>query len=147
MPAYRTHVKVNFLLALPLSLLFFKWLGLGKEDLLFFSGAFLYGTLFMHPDLDIAKKVSPFSLRGLLSLPFLPYSFLFRHRGISHMPVVGTATRVLWLFGVIAITCTLLGYTMPILDQPFLVPILFGFGLADLGHEVLDQIHLRRRKH
>ena len=145
MPTYRTHVKVNFLLALPLSLLAAKWLG-GK-DMLFFSGAFLYGTLFLHPDLDIARKVGLFSLRGLLSLPFWPYSFFFRHRGISHLPLVGTATRVLWLFGVIAAAAFLLGYTMPILDQPFLVPILFGFGLADLSHEILDQIHLRRRKH
>ncbi|MDE3048256.1 MAG: DUF2227 family putative metal-binding protein, partial [Verrucomicrobiota bacterium] len=98
-----------------------------------FVAAFLYGTFFLHPDLDIAYKIKLFSLKGLLTLPFRPYSYLFRHRGISHMPVVGTLTRVLWLSLLLWLFC---GLTLP--------PLWFalaGLAVADLFHILLDALY------
>ncbi|MBX7066097.1 MAG: metal-binding protein [Parachlamydiales bacterium] len=135
MPAYRTHVAVNLVLGLPIALAALKYsVPFTPQELFSFSAAFLYGTLFLHPDLDIAYKIKLFSLKGLLTLPFRPYSYLFRHRGISHMPIVGTLTRVLWLGFFFWLV---FGWTLP--------PLWFALGglaTADLFHILLDKTSL-----
>ena len=50
--------------------------------------------------MDLAHKIKPFSLRGLLSLPFLGYAKLFKHRGLYHNLLLGSLTRVAWLGGI-----------------------------------------------
>jgi len=62
-----------------------------------FAVAFVYTTLFMSPDMDIAHRIKWYSLRGLLSLPFRSYSQLFKHRGLSHSLLFGSLTRIVWL--------------------------------------------------
>lgn len=134
MPAYRTHVAVNLVLGLPLALAVLKYtVAFTPEQLFSFSAAFVYGTLFLHPDLDIAYKIKLFSLKGFLTLPFRPYSYLFRHRGISHMPVIGTLSRVLWLW---MICWLFFGWALP--------PIWFALGglaASDLFHILLDILY------
>lgn len=99
MPQYKTHVTLNVFIALPLLLLTgYFWLHPTKNQTLLFAGTFLYTSLFMNPDMDLAHKLKWYSLRGLLSLPFRSYSKIFRHRGLSHSLIFGSLTRVLWLF-------------------------------------------------
>lgn len=137
MPAYRTHVRFNILIALPLSLLVLAhFQGGTAERLTSFAGTFIYGTLFLHPDLDLARQVKLFSLKGLLTLPFRPYSYLFSHRGISHWPLVGTLTRVGWAYGILAF----LGYAFPSLSSSETAFLLGGFVAADLFHIALDRV-------
>lgn len=144
MPSYRTHVRINLFLALPFSLAALKGLlSPNLDDLFYFSSAFAYGTLFLHPDLDLTRQVRIFSLKGLLTLPFRPYSYLFRHRGISHIPLIGTATRLLWLIAVIWFFCSTLGWAFPDLkewDSISLRYALCGIAIADLCHVALDRI-------
>ena len=77
MPSYRTHVSVNLAFGLPLSLAALKYtVQSTPTDTLAFSAAFIYGTLFLHPDLDLARHIRLFSLKGLLLLCFcLGYGF------------------------------------------------------------------------
>lgn len=136
MPAYRTHVRFNLLIALPLSILALTQVSEGTaERLVSFAGTFVYGTLFLHPDLDLARQVKLFSIKGLLTFPFRPYSRLFSHRGISHWPLVGTLTRIGWAYGIL----TLLGYAFPPLSSVETAFLLGGFAAADLFHILLDR--------
>lgn len=101
----------------------------------------------MSPDMDLAHQIKPLSLRGILTLPFRLYSRIFRHRGLSHHPLLGTLTRLLFL-GLLALLLyaaiyrafpshkTLLKALST--HKPF---IIYGFGgvfLADLSHLALD---------
>ena len=98
MSQYKTHSAFNCAL-LPFligAMVFF--FNPTFKNVVYFSAAFLYGTFLMNPDLDMAKKIKLFSLRGFFSIPFRSYSYVFKHRGISHSVLLGTLTRVIWLF-------------------------------------------------
>ncbi len=137
MPIYRTHVTVNLLLGLPLSLAALKYSAdLHFNEVASFAGAFIYGTLFLHPDLDIAHKTKLLSLRGILTFPFRPYSLIFSHRGISHLPIIGTLTRVAWLLAIFWL------FSMPIWTMPFFWFAVGGLAFADLCHILLDYVHI-----
>ncbi len=141
MPSYRTHVSVNLFLALPLSLAAMKYTAQSPlADMAIFSAAFIYGTLFLHPDLDLVRNTPLFSLKGLLTLPFRPYSYLFRHRGISHMPIIGTLTRILWLAALFCLFYCLINKPLPRLQETSSLLLAFiGLASADLVHLILDQ--------
>ena len=145
MPSYKTHVAVNLFLGLPLSLACMKYMVHASPiDTGSFACAFIYGTLFLHPDLDLARNVRLFSLKGVLTLPFRPYSYLFRHRGMSHLPLIGTLTRVLWLLGMIWLTFALLDWTFPpleIWENPLLWFAIGGLAASDLLHVFLDHVN------
>lgn len=81
-------------------------------------------------------------------MPFRLYSRVFAHRGISHSPLFGSLTRILWL-AMIALGIFYLVYQVIPSKHSFLKffhryePfILFGFAgifLADLCHLILDR--------
>lgn len=135
MPAYRTHVAVNLSLGLPIALAAIRHLATPNE-ILSFSAAYIYGTLLLHPDLDLAHKIRLFSWKGLLTLPFRLYSRLFRHRGLSHMPVIGTLTRVAWLMGLFY----LLDWAYPSLNNTHTWFAIGGLTVADFFHVLLDRL-------
>ena len=92
----RTHTKVNFvvILASLLALLIISDL---KAEFLLLSALFaVAGTVFLSPDLDLTNS-HPARYWGPFSLLWKGYTKLFRHRGWSHVPVVGTLTRLLYL--------------------------------------------------
>ena len=91
MPKYKTHNRFNLLFSMPLFIFgAYKFFSADKFELLFFSSSFIYASLFMSPDVDIAHKVKIFSIRGAFNLPFYFYSKIFRHRGVSHHVFLGT---------------------------------------------------------
>jgi uncharacterized metal-binding protein len=148
MPCYKTHCRFNTLLALPIFLLglwYFSETSL--PYLLAFGSLFLYATFFLSPDLDLAHKYKLFSLRGLLTLPFRPYALFFKHRGLSHHPLFGTLTRILWLVGL----CLVAGYFFSWNKEHFfsfweehysyLIYGLGGIAAADLSHLFLDRLN------
>lgn len=144
MPAYRTHVSVNLLLSLPLSIAALKYtLKLSPEDFVSFAGAFIYGTFFLHPDLDLAKNIRLFSFKGLMTLPFRPLSYFMKHRGISHAPIFGTLIRVLWLMIFLSIIMSLLDWSYPQITNIWSYSVLWlalcGLATADISHIILDK--------
>jgi len=150
MPKYSTHTTFNLSLSFPLILTaLYLYSHPTPLQLGFFSIAFIYTTLFMHPDMDIAYKIKKLSLRGFLSLPFIGYANLFRHRGISHTLILGSITRILWLCAVVFIICyafNLCFFTKTSLTLyciHYKKEMLYGFiGIctADASHLLLDKL-------
>lgn len=114
MSNYKTHTAFNLLLALPLLtgallLAFHPPIAL----LATFAGVFLYSTLFMTPDLDLVHQINPRSLRGMFAYPFRLYSKVFKHRGLSHSALFGSATRILWLAAIFLIVFYIVYRSLP----------------------------------
>ncbi|MCF7806397.1 MAG: metal-binding protein [Simkaniaceae bacterium] len=149
MANYRTHSFFNLLLILPLAAFaIIYFLQPTRFDLYIFIAAFGYATLFMSPDSDIANKIKLFSLRGLMTLPFRPYSKIFAHRGISHWLIIGTLTRIAWLAFLFIIIYTFI-YKKTMSLNPILhfynvhkTSVLYCFSglcISDMGHLLLDR--------
>ena len=150
MSNYKGHCSFNILLTLPVLIVAgYFLLHPNWEWSLTFSLAFLYGTFFMSPDLDLAEKIRLFSLRGFLTLPFRSYSKFFHHRGLSHSILFGTLTRILWLslWAVILffVIYQSLPSTKPIIasfqaHKWFFIYGISGLFAADISHILLDKI-------
>ena len=114
MSNYKTHVAFNLLCALPVATGGICYIYTPSKHLLItFIGAFVYGTCFMNPDLDLIHQIKLFSWRGFLTLPFRFYSKIFKHRGLSHSFLFGTATRILWLGGIALLLFYAVYQTLP----------------------------------
>ncbi len=143
MPSGRVHETVN-LLVLPPTL---YWLPETLTKVPFAAG-YLVGTFWLTPDLDLTTS-RPARRWGLLRFLWLPYAWLFRHRGLSHRPLLGAFTRVLYLAALAGLGLWLLdsfGYRW----QPELnlgrhwLSFFAGLLLADALHLLLDTVCTRR---
>jgi uncharacterized metal-binding protein len=99
----------------------------------------------MSPDLDLANQIKLFSIKGLFTLPFRFYSVFFRHRGLSHNPIFGSFTRILWLGGFIYLLFYFFDKPiifkkefLKILRSSYFLYGLFGVVLSDFCHLILD---------
>ncbi len=145
MALYKTHLHFNLFIAMPVFLFFlYSTFHLAKPYLLTFATVFIYASYFLTPDADLSYKNHFWSLKGILTFPFFLYSLIFRHRGISHMPIVGTLTRLLYLTALIALSIWLLDlknsdymYTFKTYKNYFSISFL-AFILSDLCHLLLD---------
>ena len=94
MASGREHDRATCVLALIYGVICWPWLGIGGA----FCSAmtFLFGGLFLSPDLDIHSR--PYQRWGELRWLWWPYQRLIRHRSVlSHSPVLGTAIRIAYL--------------------------------------------------
>lgn len=149
MSSYKQHTSFNLFIAFPLLIAGITYFIHPHKYLLFtFAGSFVYSTLFMSPDLDLAYQIRPFSLRGIFSLPFRSYARCFRHRGLSHSWIFGSLTRILWLFAWFILIFLLCYRSLPktraILSiyavyKPYLLYGFAGICIADWCHLLLDQ--------
>ncbi len=155
MPLFHTHIRFNVLLALPFWLLLFAFFfPIPKKSLYAFSLSFLYASFFFHPDLDLAHKTKLFSVKGILTFPFRSYSLFFRHRGISHHPLLGTLSRVVWMIGFLVLLRYLFfqgntpkGFTYLLEKKKSFLPFIFlGFFSADLSHIGLDFLFSKKKR-
>jgi len=145
---YKTHVTFNMLLGYPLgAFLFFHYYSASHFLFALFSSSFLLSTMILNPDLDIANTFKLFSVRGMLTLPFRPYSYVFSHRGISHFPLIGTLTRLAYLALIFSIVFLCVYGQIPpkeyviTLYEKYAVPfwvVVVGIIYADLCHILLD---------
>ena len=63
-----------------------------------FCGSFMAGTYLLSPDLDLAEQnVSSKRNWGWLGFVWVPYGWMFSHRGLSHTWLVGPLTRLVYL--------------------------------------------------
>jgi len=110
------------------------------------AGGCLAGIM-LTPDLDVdgmtRSDTHARRLGGLaLALPWYmiwrPYAFFIPHRSpLSHWPLLGTALRLVYLGGLVAIIARLVGMqiTLP-LWWPWTVA---GLAVSDLAHFILDK--------
>lgn len=109
----------------------------------------LIGIL-ISPDLDIEngnisnyylRKISP-PLAWLWRWLWWPYGKLFRHRGISHWPIIGTGSRILYIVTwimLITIILIMFGIRVP-MQYDWAVTRILGLAIADIVHATMDAI-------
>jgi uncharacterized metal-binding protein len=70
---------------------------LHPENLFSFIFGYLVGTIWLTPDLDLPQS-RPFQRWGYLSILWIPYTKLFKHRSIfTHLPILGLMIRLFYL--------------------------------------------------
>ena len=133
-------------------------LGLNLAVALSFTVGYLFATLMFSPDTDVMPK----KRSGILQFFLYPYSILFKHRGLSHMIVIGTLTRifyglivcsiafyVLHGLGHISISHTdfldglgifLTHYDYNLFEYQVVTWIILGMISADLCHIIVDRL-------
>jgi len=96
MPSGKTHNRINFIF-LPVFLFILVLVGFASFKYAFvFSIGYLFGTLYLDPDLDIKGK--SFKRWGFLNFIWVPYQKLFPHRSIfTHGLFVGDIGRITYL--------------------------------------------------
>ncbi len=119
-----------------------------------FVGSFLVGTFLVTPDLDLAEQqVRAKGRWGWLGLFWVPYGWMFSHRGLSHTWIIGPLTRILYLgaVGVVLywITALVTGYLGVRLDlqaqlrvpsQEILWALILGYYVSQWLHLIADGI-------
>jgi uncharacterized metal-binding protein len=94
----RDHDRATWLLAPPVALLWWPWLGLAGS--IAAGLAFVLGGLWLSPDLD--TRSNPTRRWGPLRLLWWPYRRLLSHRSLlSHAPLLGSAGRLLYLVALV----------------------------------------------
>ncbi len=146
--SYKTHSLFNLLVAFPFcfaALIFI--FHIDSRYILTFSLSFLFTTLFFGPDLDLAHQIKLKSVRGILSSPFRVYSKLFKHRGLSHVPIIGTLTRILFIFLFCLLLYFLCTFNFSCIEtvssfykshKPFFLFGFLGAAISDIFHIALD---------
>ncbi len=142
LPSHRAHDSASLALACTL-----LYAGMRQdhfvEGLLMMVGA--VSTIYLSADLDNSYSMSRLRLTrrfGLVGQAWCTvYDRLFRHRGLSHVPVIGTLTRLTWLGLPLAILAFLCYLSPPPMEwwQP-VVWWVGGLMLADMLHTVMDWV-------
>lgn len=96
MPSGRHHLQLELFL-LPLALIGLRLLGQDWPGLLAFGAAYLFSSLWLSPDLDLRSNDARRRWR-LLGFIWIPYTKVFKHRGLSHNLLLGPLTRIGYLF-------------------------------------------------
>jgi uncharacterized metal-binding protein len=154
MPSGKTHLRIELFL-LPCALLaFWYWIDPRRESLLVFGGAYLFSALMLSPDLDLRYNRAR-SHWGVLGFLWIPYTWLFKHRGLSHSLIVGTLTRLLYLGFLSLVAWALLlwwGVELALptwqmqADYYLLALLAGGLWLPNIVHVLVDRAHRAGRR-
>ncbi|RLJ71371.1 putative metal-binding protein [Hydrogenivirga caldilitoris] len=106
----KTHDLIN-LVALPGFLYF-----LPKELYIPFGAGYMVGTFLLSPDVDLPNS-KPTKRWSFLRCLWYPYQSLSQHRGISHIPVIGSLLRLLYLISVVIFLYFFLLGVVSVLDK------------------------------
>jgi uncharacterized metal-binding protein len=146
MPNGKTHNAINMAaLVVATGIALATKQQLEQPVLLIGASAYIAGTFYLSPDLDLAnrKRVVSKQAWGKLGWLWVPYGWMFRHRGMSHSWLVGPLTRL----GYLALLCApilalfkLLPLTPPTIDPNWLVAAGLGFYASQWLHLIADGI-------
>ncbi|WP_457622159.1 metal-binding protein [Persephonella sp.] len=155
MASGRTHEIIN-LLFLPGAVYY-----LHPVNFEGFISGYIIGTFFLSPDNDIYHS-KPNKRWGVLRIIWYPYTRIFSHRGISHIPFFGTVTKIIYLASVslifLYLTVLVLKYAFPdfnidiineikntniysFLSDRFVFSFIFGLFLAEMVHIFTDFVY------
>ena len=90
MASYRTHEIFNVAILVP-ALIF-----LPEDAKVPFGVGYLIGTFFLSPDIDLHYS-KPSQRWKLLRYIWLPFWIFSKHRGITHVPVLGSLIKFFYL--------------------------------------------------
>ncbi len=101
MPSGRVHEAINISvlgLASAAYWVYQKDIAVPQPAAVAFASSFLVGTFLITPDLDLAEQqVRAKGRWGWLGWFWVPYGWMFAHRGLSHTWIIGPLTRILYL--------------------------------------------------
>jgi uncharacterized metal-binding protein len=156
MPSGKTHLRIELIL-LPLwAALFYFFVDTSWQAGALFAGAYLFSSLLLSPDLDLRHNRSR-RRWGLLGFIWIPYTKIFKHRGVSHSVLWGTLTRL----GYLGLLALLIAFALksiwavpldslaaPPMDLKMLSLLIAGLWLPNIIHTLTDHIHsaLPRRR-
>lgn len=155
MASGRTHDIIN-LLFLPGAVYY-----LNPSSFEGFISGYLIGTFFLSPDNDLYHS-KPNKRWGVFRFLWYPYVKIFSHRGISHLPIIGTVTRLTYLISVFLLlffaVFLLVSYLYPplkddftaqfgtfdlkkMLLNPFTISFILGLFLSEMIHIFTDLVY------
>lgn len=143
MPHYLNHIITNFALALILLFFYQKNPFLTDTQLGLLLFGYFLGTVILTPDIDTRSEAS-----RRCGVVCRPYRWFFTHRGISHHPVIGILSRIIYvllitiffiviIYGihtVISFIDVLIQYKLEMLS------VIIGLFISNLFHILLDNI-------
>lgn len=150
MASGRTHDIVNLVAFGPIVYY------LQPVDFISFTAGYIAGTFFLSPDNDIYHS-SQNKRWKFLKFIWYPYTRIFKHRGISHIPFYGMVTKLLYLSFIFLIFLfsvkltlkfilnnDIIDLKLSILDfiqQPYILLFLTGLFLSELMHIFTDIVY------
>ncbi len=158
MPSGKVHDSVNLLATACVDIIAYR-AGVDPVHILIFSIGSLLATFYLSPDLDL-EGTRPVKRWGRLGFIWKPYAYFVPHRGISHVPIIGIAGRLFYLFVIflifwIGVSTVLVatGLSPPdfgfgvVFKPEFWLPFTAGMLFADTLHIALDRLEsgLKRR--
>jgi len=96
----------------------------------------LFATFFLSPDLDIESK--PYKRWRIFKFLWWPYKVIFKHRGISHNPILGPLSIVLNLALIVAVLLLLMGVDLYKIPLRLIVAATTGMCLSMEVHIISD---------
>jgi uncharacterized metal-binding protein len=115
-----------------------------------FALSYTFSNFYLSPDLDLARS-SPKNNWGPLKFIWIPYSKIFKHRGISHSIIFGTLTRIIYLLLIIIILITLID-KLTALEIPYslldlrnysldlIITVFIGLYIPNILHTIADKL-------
>lgn len=156
MPSGKTHLRIELFLLPIWVALFYLFIDTSWRTGALFAGAYLFSSLLLSPDLDLRHNRSR-RRWGLLGFIWIPYTKIFKHRGVSHSVFLGTLTRLGYLgvlalliaFGLSSLNIRAISLDSPApIDLKLVGILLAGLWLPNIVHTMTDRIHsaLPRRR-
>jgi len=146
MPSGRTHLRIELAALVPIAGAV-SWLTttavVPAERGAAFLGGYLLSSLLLSPDLDL-RASGPMRRWGPLRVLWIPYAAAFRHRRLSHNPLLGPTTRLAYLGAWIALvswlTAVALGRPLSVSwgGWPIMVAFLVGAYVPNEMHIIAD---------
>ncbi|WP_406661739.1 metal-binding protein [Methanolobus sp. ZRKC3] len=146
MPDAKTHDKINIaVLIVVLAGLSYLILWQKNEMALryldiytisVFSISYLFATFFLSPDLDIES--TPYKRWKMFRILWWPYKVIFKHRGLSHNPIIGPLSIVINLALIVVLLLLIAGIGLQDIPVSFIVVSIAGMVLSMEVHIVSD---------
>mgnify|MGYP002624350342 CR=1 FL=1 len=151
MPAGDQHLKLELVL-LPFFGAVYYALDPEPARAAGFALAYLGASLLLSPDLDLRHNDAR-RRWGVLGFIWIPYSKLFRHRGVSHSLLFGVLTRIGYLTALAALGFSAAAYAgaeLPQLrwtpDWPLLAALAAGLYAPNVLHVLYDHWDTARKR-
>jgi uncharacterized metal-binding protein len=148
MPSGRTHLRIEAGLLVgwgALAGLLLAQKRIEPAVVVAFVAAYLFSMVWLSPDLDLARSRA-FRRWGVARWLWLPYARLFRHRSVSHHPMFGPLTRLLYLaaiavgIGLLYVAASGRPIRMAAPSIQITVAVLTGLYLPNLTHILTDRV-------
>lgn len=150
MPSGERHLKLEMIL-LPFLSAAYYYFDPNLNHLAGFFFAYLAASLLLTPDLDLRHNDTR-KRWGLLGFIWVPYSKLFKHRGLSHSLLFGMVTRIGYLSvvaGVFIVGAYYAGVSLPQIqwkpNWPLMTAIVIGLYTPNVLHVLYDHWDTSRK--